>query len=136
MLCTSDWEDAVVVARIKGLRFPVGYLKVEAYHVAPSEDKWRRVIHGVRTECTNEKKTAEDGSPWVAGQVAVTRHHLYRKESFIHARVQRNPERGAGRTRHAGRTRMQPGEHEEIRSPGAGGYHDQVPIEYRGGDSR
>ncbi|CAN8019014.1 unnamed protein product [Ixodes persulcatus] len=62
MLCTSDWEDAVVMARIKGLRFPVGYLKVEAYHVAPSEDIWRRVIHRVRTECTNEKKLGRTGA--------------------------------------------------------------------------
>ncbi|EEC03358.1 hypothetical protein IscW_ISCW002048 [Ixodes scapularis] len=62
MLCTSDWEDAVLVARIKGLRAPVGYLKVEAYHVAPSEDTWRRVLHGVRTECTNEEKLRRTGA--------------------------------------------------------------------------
>ncbi|CAN7944014.1 unnamed protein product [Ixodes pacificus] len=62
MLCTSDWEDAVVLARIKGLRFPVGYLKVEAYHVAPSDDTWRRVIHRVRTECTDEEKLRRTGA--------------------------------------------------------------------------
>ncbi|KAG0432707.1 hypothetical protein HPB47_020575 [Ixodes persulcatus] len=55
MVCTDEWNEAVTIAGIKKLNFPVGQLDVEAYHVSPTEDACRGVIHGVRPEFTNEQ---------------------------------------------------------------------------------
>ncbi|CAN7977009.1 unnamed protein product, partial [Ixodes persulcatus] len=55
MVCTDEWSEAEAVAGIKKLNFPVGVLDVEAYHVSPSEDACRGVIHGVRPDLTNEQ---------------------------------------------------------------------------------
>ncbi|CAN7951529.1 unnamed protein product [Ixodes pacificus] len=55
MVCTDEWSEAEAVAGIKKLNFPVGVLDVEVYHVSPSEDACRGVIHGVRPDLTNEQ---------------------------------------------------------------------------------
>ncbi|KAG0422086.1 hypothetical protein HPB47_002067 [Ixodes persulcatus] len=55
MVSTDEWNEAVTIAGIKKLNFPVGQLDVEAYHVSFTEDACRGVIHGVRPEFTNEQ---------------------------------------------------------------------------------
>ncbi|KAG0419570.1 hypothetical protein HPB47_004013 [Ixodes persulcatus] len=62
MVYNNEWDDAAVLAGIKGLRFSVGYLEVGAYHVAPSEGTCCGVILGARMEFTNEETLRRAGA--------------------------------------------------------------------------